>query len=187
MSDLNSRKPQTCGRGGKFGLFFCVILLMIGCSYQKKQEPRDRFYANTGGWGEMRVPLIKPFYLFCYDGENWMVEEDGGYSGYRRDGGGCSISNVRQLKTFENIFLFRSYGGGLGVIIKGERQPNGWFIIDIDNKTFNGYTDYKEFKDTLHTRYQIVIDTSSWRTPRSYYEEFKKERFMPWFPQQIPP
>jgi len=64
---------------------------------------------------------------------------------------------------------------------------NGWFIIDIDNKTFNGYTDYKEFKDTLHTRYQIVIDTSSWRTPRSYYEEFKKERFMPWFPQQIPP
>ena len=61
----------------KIGLLsIFIILLIIGCINKEKQVPKDKFYANTGGWGEMRFPLIKPFYMFCYDGKNWLVYED---------------------------------------------------------------------------------------------------------------
>ena len=146
---------------------------MIGCSY--KEAPQDKFYANAGGFGEMRLPLIKPFYMFCYDGQNWMVVEDGG----------CILTHeVKRLKAFDNLFLFRSYGSR-GVIINNERYSGYWLIVDVGNEIEEEYTDYETFKDTLYSRYQITTDTLSWRTPRSYYEEFKKERLMPWFPDSI--
>ncbi|MGI6292330.1 MAG: hypothetical protein ACOXZH_07920 [Bacteroidales bacterium] len=168
----------------KIGLLsIFIILLIIGCINKEKQVPKDKFYANTGGWGEMRFPLIKPFYMFCYDGKNWLVYEDE-LDDY--DDGGCSIFEVKRLQMLKDLFLFRSYGDSLAVTINGERQSEGWFVMDVKHKTINGYTDYTIFKDTLYSRYRITnIDTLLWRTPRSYYEEFKKERFMPWFPDSI--
>ena len=97
----------------------------------------------------------------------------------------ASIFEVKRLQMLKDL-LFRSYGDSLAVTINGERQSEGWFVMDVKHKTINGYTDYTIFKDTLYSRYRITnIDTLLWRTPRSYYEEFKKERFMPWFPDSI--
>ena len=164
----------------KIGLFIIIVSLMMGCSY--KEIPQDYFYADAGGFGELRVPLIKPFYMFCYDGKNWMVVEDG-YNGYECNYG-STIHEVKHLKAFENLFLFWSYGNW-GNSINGESHSEGWFIIDVENKIKEGYPDYQSFKDTLLSRYQITTDTLSWRTPRSYSDEFRKERFMPWFPDSI--
>lgn len=162
-------------------LFVACICLIIGCSCKEKRVPKDPFYANKGGWGEMNIPIIKPFHLFCYDGKNWMLSEDS-YAGY--DKGGCSISNVQQFYGSDSLFLFRSYGG-TGVLIEIERFSRGWFIMDIKNKTIDGYTGYGAFRDTLSSKYQIAVDTSSWRTPRSYYKEFKRKGTLPWFPDSI--
>ena len=154
----------------KIGLFtICIALFLIGCS--EKEIPKDKFYANAGGFGELRLPLIKPFYMFYYEKENWMVIEDGGF---------ILMHGVKRLKAFENLFLFRSYGS-----IRGKNYSDRWFLVDIENKIKEGYTDYQVFKDTLYSRYRITTDTLSWRTPRSYSDEFKKERFMPWFPDSI--
>jgi hypothetical protein len=70
-------------------------------------------------------------------------------------------------------------------MINGKSKLEGWFIVDIENKVIEGYTDYKTFKDTLYSRYQIRSGALSWREPKSYYDEFKKTRFMPWFPDSI--
>ena len=165
----------------KIKLFAVCVLLVMGLSCKEKRVPKDRFYGFKGGWGEMNIPIIKPFHLFCYDGKDWMLVEDD-YAGYKK--GGCSIGGVRRFKGSDSLFLFRSYGG-TGVIIKSKRQPEGWFIISITNKTVNGYTEYEVFRDTLFSKYQLTVDTLSWRTPRSYYNEFKKEGTMPWFPDSI--
>jgi hypothetical protein len=167
----------------KITLFVMCILLIIGCSNKEKRVPKDKFYAFTGGWGEMNIPLIKPLNLFCYDGKDWMLDGDLG-AGYKRDGGGCSIGGVQRFYASDSLFLFRSYGSS-GVIIKGELQPEGWFIVSIQNKTMNGYTDYEAFRDTVFSKFQITVDTLSWRIPKSSYKEFKKEGIMPWFPDSI--
>jgi hypothetical protein len=168
----------------KITLFVVCILLIIGCSHKEKRVPKDRFYAYTGGWGEMNIPLIKPFHLICFDGKDWTLDGDLG-AGYKEDGGGCSIGGVQRFYASDSLFLFRSYDIFLAVVIKGERLSEGWFIISIQNKTMNGYTDYEAFRDTVFSKFQITIDTLSWRTPRSYYNEFKKEGIMPWFPDSI--
>jgi hypothetical protein len=167
----------------KITLFVVCILLIIGCSHKEKRVPKDKFYAFTGGWGEMSIPLIKPFYLFCFDGKGWMLEEDD-YTDYERFERDCSIFDVKRINASDSLFLFRSYGGS-GVSINGRRQLEGWFIVSIQNKTINGYTDYEAFRDTVFSKFQITIDTLSWRTPKSYYKEFKKEGIMPWFPDSI--
>ena len=165
----------------KIGLFIVFVLLMIGCS--EKEIPQDKFYANAGEWDTAKFPLVKPFYMFCWDGQNWMVVEDG-YNGYKCNYG-STIYEVKRLKVFENLFLFWSYGDDWGNSINGENHSESWFIIDMENKIKEGYPDYKSFSDTLYSQYQITVDTSSWREPKSYYEEFKKEHFMPWFPDSI--
>ena len=164
----------------KIGLTTIIISLMIGCSEVK--VPQDNFYVNSGGFGELRVPLIKPFYMFCYERDNWMVVEDG-YNGYKSNCG--SMYEVKRLKAFDDLFLFRSYGGLDNFFTNGESHPEWWFIIDVENKIKECYFDYKAFSDTLYARYQITTDTLSWRTPRSYSDEFRKERFLPWFPDSI--
>ena len=169
----------------KIKLFAVCVLLVMGLSCKEKRVPKDRFYAFKGGWGEMNIPLIKPFHLFCYDGKNWMVDADGGYNGYKEDGGGCSIGGVQRFKGSDSLFLFRSHSVFWGVTINGKMLSEGWFIISITNKTINGYTDYEVFRDTLFSKYQLTVDTLSWRTPRSYYNEFKREGTMPWFPDSI--
>jgi len=164
-----------------FGSF--KILFDIGSSFKGKRIPNDSFYAFEGGWGAMNVPLIKPFHLFCYDGKNWSVEEDG-FSGYKRDAGGCSILDVQRFNGSDSLFFFRSYGNS-GSIIKGKEHFEGWFIISITDKTFNGYRYYEDFRDTLFSKYQITVDTLSWRTPLSFYKEFKKDGTLSWFPDSI--
>jgi len=165
-------------------LIACCILLVIVTLCKEKRPPKSDFYAFKGGWGEMNIPLVKPFNLFCYDGKNWMVNSDG-YTGYKK---GASIDGVKRFQGSDSLFLFRSYGISGGVYINGKKFPKlseGWFIIDVVNKTINGYTYYGEFRDTLFSQYQITVDTSSWRTPRSYYNEFKRKGTLPWFPDNI--
>jgi len=164
----------------KVGLFTIIVLFMIGCS--EKEIPQDKFYANAGEFVESRLPLIKPFYM-SYTTRCWYVVEDGGYNGYQGNIG--TIGDVQRLKAFDNLFLFRSYGEWGNLFTNGEWHMECWFIVDIENKIRDGYTDYKMFSDTLYSRYQITTDTLFWRTPESYYEEFKKEHFMPWFPDSI--
>ena len=156
----------------KIGLIAIIVSLMIGCSY--KEIPQDYFYADVGGFGELRIPLIKRFYMFYYERDNWMVLK----------GRFILIFEVRHVEVLENIFLFRFYGNR-GSQINGEDHLEGWFLVDCKNEITEGYTDYKTFSDTLYARYQITTDTLSWRTPRSYSDEFRKERFMPWFPDSI--
>ena len=170
----------------KIGLFTIIVSLMIGCSEIK--VPQDNFYAYAGEWDTSRFPLIKPFQMFSFESENWMVEENL-YCGYYNTDNNSNnaycysgeIYDVKRLKAFENLFLFRSYGS----YGNGKKLPEGWFIVDIENRIREGYSDYKTLCDTLLSRYKITIDTLSWRTPKSYYEEFKKERFMPWFPDSV--
>ena len=166
-------------RKAKIGLFaISIILFMTGCS--DVEVPQDNFYVNKGGFGEMRFPLIEPFYMFCYDGQNWILEgvmESVAYNDYN---GNCGdIFGIKRLKVFENLFLFRSYGDKENILNGRIHTKESWFILDIKNKIAEGYIDYKTFNDTLYSRYQITTDTLSWRTPRSYYEEFKKKRLMP--------
>jgi len=168
----------------KIGLFTIIVSLMIGCS--EIEVPKENFYAYAGDFGESRFPLIKPFYMF-FSTRDWAVIEDyfyGNNSGnaYHYSG---DISDVQLIKAFDNLFLFRSYGEWGNLFPNGEWHMECWFIIDIENKIEEGYIDYKTFSDTLQSRYQITIDTLSWRTPESYYEDFRKERFMPWFPDSI--
>jgi len=59
--------------------------------------------------------------------------------------------------------------------------------MDVENKTIDGYIYYEDFRDTVFSRYRITVDTSTWRTPDSYYKEFKREGTMPWFPDSITP
>jgi hypothetical protein len=159
------------------------ILFDIGSSFKGKRIPNDPFYAFEGGWGHMNIPLIKPFHMLCFDGKIWNVDEDGGYSGYKRDAGGCSIGGVQRFNGSDSLFLFRAYGGS--VIIKGKRQSEGWFIISITDKTFNGYPYYEDFRDTVFSKYQTIVDTLSWRTPDYYYKKFKKDGTLSWFPDSI--
>ena len=169
----------------KIAILVAVICVGIIMSYlyNKRRVPSDPFY-EFGGWrGDMYIPLIKPFNVFSYDGKNWMVGGNG-YSDYYTDEGECSIDYVKRFQGSDSLFLF-SYNNYLGVLIKGEMLSEGWLIISIKHKIYKGFTDYEEFRDAVFSGFQITVDTSTWRTPNSYYREFKKEGTLPWFPDSI--
>ena len=161
-------------------LLIACVLFVIGCSCKEKRKPKDPFYAFKGGWGEMNIPLVKPFNLFNF-GRGWTITQDE-IADYQK--GGCSILCVQRFQWSDSLFLFRSYGDW-GILIRSKMVPEGWFIMDVANKAISGYTYYGEFRDTLFSQYQITVDTSSWRTPRSYYKEFKRKGTLPWFPDNI--
>lgn len=163
-------------------LFLMCIIYFIGCIPKEQKESVDRFYTSKGGWGEMRIPLIKPLYLFCHDGEDWSLQGLLGNDLYKENG--CSVYAIKKLTKNNDLFIFRSIGWG--VIIGSRKYPDAWFILDTEQKIIEGYTNYENLQNSLKINYGITdIDTLSWRTPRSYYNEFRKEKFLSWFPDTL--
>ena len=130
----------------------------------------------------MRIPLIEPLYLFCHDGHNWSLQGDSGNNLYIKNG--SSVFAIKTLANNDKLFFFRSIGWG--IIIESKEYPDGWFMVDTNNKLIEGYPDYESFRDTLNKRYYITdIDTLLWESPKSYYDKLREERLLPWFPDTL--
>lgn len=157
----------------KIILILSIVITCFNCVEGVKNQHPDPYYHETGGWDYRRMSLTKPLELISNDKITW------GVIGYKANI--YLITSINKMKCVDSLhYLFRSLGA---VYINGVRYNQAWFFVGTENKSIDSYTDYQIFVDSLNMKYNIQIDTATWKSPDDYYKKYVKTKKLPWIPE----
>lgn len=140
---------------------------------RKKDNYRDTFYSNKGGFDRPRIPLIKPYELLKV-GAEWRMEL------LTTDLLALSVHNVKGVNVSKERILLYSEGG---TEIRNNQYSQVWFIIDPSIAKEVAFFEYDRFADSLNTL--GIIDTSL-EIPIKQYQDFYNSGKLKWEPTEKP-
>lgn len=133
-----------------------ISFCCLSCNHNKgKSESTyvDDFYTRDKGLDYIRIPLVKPFELIKIKGENsWCINT----FIWKYKGG--DIGNVDSIQWNDSIVVGHAQEY-LDIDNEHFNTPELWFIIDLNAKTINSYTDVQEVRNLIGEISLINVDS----------------------------
>lgn len=152
-------------------LIVLLTYMLSGCGRSHSENDKDSFYTVSRAWSFIRFPLIKPyqgFHMFNY--KTWditLVPQDN--IEYIRAG------NVIELSVIDSV-IYAVCGDSTGFndtcFVKA-----AWHIIIPKNKKEKSFLTESDFNQYIKNN---KLPSPQWIKPETAWEEFNKEKKLPW-------
>ena len=164
----------------KLKIIIGFLLLVIVNSCETDNRKKD-FYDISGGYCDVRLPLIKPYLLQRAESNpedtfnnKWHINLVN-YLG---------IINIRKIDIQDSIIYIRSgniEGFMDSTTLYDEPVANAWYILNVKNETEIGFDNEKKFKNELKKN---NYPNPRWQNLDSLSKEIGKARKLPWNPRK---
>lgn len=160
-------------------IYIILLLLMYSCSLDNRKKD---FYDVSGGYTDIRIPLIKPYVLSRGESN----PEDTFSNRWHVNLVNCfGIIHIRKIDVQDSIIYIRS--GNIdnftdGTTLCDSPVANAWYILNLKNKTEIGFDNEIGFKkEVIKNNYP----NPRWQNLDSLSKAIGKAGKLPWDPRKL--
>jgi len=154
------------------------MMFLCSCNASKVAN-LDPFYQNKGGWDDVRIPLLKPYYVTQINGDgDWQIPlpadittKDIYYY--------ITLHAVEKIAVENNaIMVYTPYIEDVDRSI-GQKVLH-WFVFVPTQKIGVGFDDEANFLDYIH---KYGIKQPLWVSPDIAYTQLDRSGCLDWIPE----